>query len=160
VYRNSPSASPLVLFILGNKVEACDRRTGAGVWQYQASGDGAAFRVPIRCVVEEDRVVVASMGYPTGSWSGNAKPVTACLEYLTGRLLWRVELPIETSPEFANASVLVDAGQIMIACAGSMFAMSLADGTPQWQRRGHAHAMLAGLAIPGKDVQIDSKGNR
>jgi hypothetical protein len=73
-------------------------------------------------------------------------------------MLWRMELPVEGNIGFAHAAVLVDAGQIIVAGMNAMFAMSMADGAPHWQRRTHGHPDLrAGLAVPGKDVQVDSK---
>jgi glucose dehydrogenase len=158
MYRNTPAASPLVLLILGNMVEACDRRTGAVVWRYQAAHENEAYRLPIRCVVEQDRAIVVAAGTVSGFWSADASPVVACMDYLSGRMLWRIALPTQANVGYTHAAILVDEGQIIVAAMRAMFAISLGDGSMLWQRWTHGAADLrAGLAIPGKDVQVDSK---
>jgi outer membrane protein assembly factor BamB len=162
MYRdnNYPAASPLVLVTIGNVVEACDRRTGNVIWRYQASEVNEGFQIPLRCVVNGDRAVLLAPGSIDGFFSQTSSPVASCLDYLTGRLHWSVELPINIHVNYTHVAVLVDEGQVMIAGMSAMFCLSLADGTLQWQRTihdvDHQH-LRAGLAIPGHAIQIDSK---
>lgn len=157
MYRAPAEASPLVVITCGNRVVAHDRRTGNAIWELVLD-ENNVHNGCARCIVEGERVVVASTGPGKGGWSNVTDAAVTCVDYRTGRRIW--EQRIHTGLNAVNVvpSLLIEGGQVIVTVGGTVCAMSLEDGAPHWQQPLRLTAMTTttcGIAVPGQAVYSD-----
>lgn len=94
----------------------------------------------------------------SGGWTHHGGAQVTCFEYLTGRVLWQQELDLKTNLGAnlgaCTATLLVDAGQVLVSHAHLIVAYALESGAMQWHRRfdaglPNARAVGVALAVPG-----------
>lgn len=135
MYRGEVPASPFVLLtVSASQIEAVDRRSGRTVWSFAAASINAT-TAAIRCAIEGNRAVVVASSDVKGAWSADVLAVVSCLDLATGALLWQQTFDPEVNAGLFAATVVVDAGQVLVSVATTLVAFGLADGLQQWSRR-------------------------
>jgi outer membrane protein assembly factor BamB len=137
-YRDPSARDELLVIGFGAHVVAVHVDTGQRVWGYDLFGGN------VRIAVEDDRV------YALGS-------ELVCLEYATGKLVWRQpELPMGSR---MNWTLLVHGGSIVVGSNGEAACFDRASGKLLWHEefKGMGAAHVA-LGFPGKNVQGDLDG--
>ncbi len=79
-----------------------------------------------------------------------------CLDYLTGRPRWLVDLPHSFG---RNPSVLCHGGCIIVQNIGEAACFTMQDGSMRWHDKFSGLGIYEGaMAAPGVSVQIDRVG--
>ncbi len=159
MYRTQTEAAPLLVVVSSASVEALDRRTGRVVWSHVLAAANQRSAVCPRVLVEDELVILLSAGdLPTGMFSNATVPgIVTCLDYRTGRVRWEQRFDDRTVITQFTGTLLVDAGQVVVALPTLVFAYSMADGTPQWRHEiaGAVVSRSTALALPGTAAQGD-----
>ncbi|WP_044238384.1 outer membrane protein assembly factor BamB family protein [Chondromyces apiculatus] len=161
MYRNPPAASLLVITAVGGLVTAYERTSGRRVWTFEATRRGANHGVTL-CHVEDQRVICVSAKMVDSMWAADGLAEINCLDYLTGRHLWQQEVTTGANVGYYTATVLIEAGQVLIAHNTVLFAFVLENGAFMWQQPiDGAHAagitMPVSVAVPGRATQADRR---
>jgi outer membrane protein assembly factor BamB len=160
MYRTSGEPPPLVIAVVGNVVNALDRRTGETVWTAATEPSNATYRIAMRVAVGDNYVVVFSAGSPTSMWSADVAPIVTALDFATGQVRWRVELNrIAVNVGLVEGTLMIDQDQVLVATMATLTALSLVDGRVQWSEAlqgasGEGPRPIA-LAVPGRSQQAD-----
>jgi outer membrane protein assembly factor BamB len=134
-YRENDRPSPLLIVGFGDHVFGMSLTTGERVWQRDLHGRS------MRIETDGEHVYVI----------GN---VLECLEYATGKVLWRQP---DISGVFANGrTLLLHGDHVVIGDAGQVACIDARTGTILWpdEYTGLGVGPVA-LAVPGKAVQAD-----
>lgn len=158
MYRAPANDAPLLLVVAGNLVKALDRRTGAVAWSLPIADNNRRQNLAPRIWVEHERVIVVASSDMKGTWSADVLGVVTCVDYRSGRIQWQQTFDVNTNAGHFRSTVLVDAGQLLLATSAHVFAFSLEDGALQWVHEGDVNSVnvtASALALPGVAVQAD-----
>jgi hypothetical protein len=136
-YRDMPQESPLLVAAFNGGVFALGRSDGQVAWSFELGGPRVT-----RAVVHGDRVFVLGSEL-------------ACLDYTTGRLLWRVAVPEAVT----RGTLIADGDRVFVADAGEVAAFETQQGDMLWHEpfTGHGLGVVA-LAVRGASAQGDVSG--
>jgi len=128
--------APFVLVALNGKVFALGRDDGRRAWTFEERSTHTP-----RVVAQQGYVLVLGESL-------------ACLEYATGRVLWRAQ-----PGACAYGTLLADGDRVLVAGGGEVAAFDLAHGRRLWHEpfRGEGSGAV-GLATPGAAAQADRGG--
>lgn len=163
MYRDSAASTPLVLTIAGYAVEARDRRTGEIVWRFHMPETENGWASRARCVMAGDRVVVAHLAEGKregflGTKSVECAPCVTCLARDDGAPIWTHELPGRINVGHFGATLVVDAGQVLVATLNTLFALGVEDGALHWSAPvggGTQPHVSVGIAVDNLSVHAD-----
>ena len=162
MYRAATPPSPLLITAANGVMTAFDRRTGAPVWVVRPE---APLKWPqvSRVVADELRVVaVSAQVNETGFFaSADGAADLICVEYLTGRLLWRQRVGVGLNVGFFTATLMIDQGQVFLVHGTVLAAFALDTGAHVWSQEVEG-SMATGnrplpvaLCVPGRSEQAD-----
>lgn len=163
MYRAPPSPSPFVFTAIDGTVTAYQRGTGEVAWEFRVPDGQMDYRHVTRIAADEHRVVlVAARMDEKGMFaSADGTAHICCLEYPTGRLLWRQELKLGQNIAHFTATLLIDGGQVFVVNATGLFAFALETGQLMWRRRVEQAAangpLSVALAVSGLAQQGDAR---
>lgn len=156
--------SQLVITAVDGIVTAHARATGEVAWVFRVP-DGKVDQPHVtRIHADEQRVVVVAGRMDESGFFAtvDATAHVCCLEYATGKLLWRHPLKGGQNIGHFTATLLVEGGQVLVAHAELLVAFSLETGQVQWQRKVERTVTRGiytsvSLAVPGHAQQGDRK---
>jgi outer membrane protein assembly factor BamB len=136
-YRDIPQESPLLVAAFNGGVFALGRDDGKVAWSFELRGARVT-----RAVVQGDRIFVLGSEL-------------ACLDYTTGRLLWRVAVP----SAITGGTLLADGDRVFVADSGEAAAFETQQGLMLWHEpfTGHGRGVVA-LAVRDASAQGDRSG--
>jgi len=121
-----------VVVAFNGKVLAMDLVTGERVWSYDLGGSAT-----VRLAIDDGKVYCCA-------YSG-----LACLDYDSGRELWR-------TAEEGNETLLVVGDRVLTGCNGELRCYSAADGRRLWEDKFKGMGLgCVALGVPGNIVQAD-----
>lgn len=164
MYRNAPSPSPLLVTAADGIVVAHDRSSGQRVWRFEVEGRKENLAKVTRCLVEQERVLALACRMRATGFMGSADSfaVLVCLDYASGRLVWRQEVGVGLNVGFYTSTMLVDSGQVFVSHGAALVAFSLETGAVLWKQpvegAGEGPRTIGvTLALQGVAVQGDAR---
>jgi outer membrane protein assembly factor BamB len=127
---------PLVVLTLQKRLVAVNVHTGQRVWEYEVR--------PVQGRLLVDQGLVVYFEYDT----------VHCLDYLTGALRWKAQIPKGLVPGMQN--LLVYAGCVLVTAMGETVCLSAQTGAQLWHDPFKGYGPVSGpMAAPGVSAQID-----
>jgi hypothetical protein len=156
MYRTPTLSSPLIVSTVHNRIAAYDRVTGRPIWLFQSASD-AGWLDHIRIDVDNERLYY--LHYRNSKRFKKSIATIGCLDYLTGTEIWQHSIATAHA-RWVNATLLVTAEQIFIACHSMLYAFDRDFGTAQWSQivvgvSDSGARQSIGLAVPGLAIQTD-----
>jgi outer membrane protein assembly factor BamB len=151
MYREVGNLGRLLLIrISGENVVAHDRKSGVVVWHHML--DEYNIGCASRCVVGGEHVWVVSAGALVGNWAPQSPLIVECMYYTTGARVWRQKVDFAPGTPWSAPTLLLDEGQLFIACANELLVLDAATGAGLWRapiESGNMNAVVSTLALPG-----------
>ncbi|GHG92828.1 PQQ-binding-like beta-propeller repeat protein [Comamonas sp. JC664] len=151
--------SPLLVTAFNGRIFAYDRASGRTAWSFSVPGKsvpGVRPR-PTHAEVHEGRVFVFAGG-AEGSWTKRVFFEVHALDSASGHPLWSRRVDAGPVTNFSCATVLVEAGQVVISFEGVLAAFQADTGQPQFTRNsehadGGIHAPHLQMCVQGARAQ-------
>ena len=133
MYRDTPEKNAFVVSAVNGVVAAYRLEDGSVAWKFQAPEGTIPVSIPNALRVQGNRVLVAvPRHYGNHAFAAafaNPTVHVFCLEYATGRMLWKRDIVCTAK---VNIALLVEGGHVLVVQNGVLFAFVLDTGEPAW----------------------------